>query len=162
MPNVKNNKTILDAFMLFSQTSRIVAKYTDAFLFRQAHISPVKLIVLKALDKNNGTMTPSEIAEWTTTERHNITTLVRRMIKDGLITAERSKTNRKFVNVGITDKGRKVLAETLPIAQEAVDRVMATIGDNSASEMAKNLQVMKQNSEEAFKEITSHAEKISG
>jgi DNA-binding MarR family transcriptional regulator len=160
MPDVKKNKSILDTFMLFVQTSRIVAKYTDAFLYRQAHLSPVKLIVLKALDKSNGTMTPSEIAKWTQTERHNITTLVRRMIKDGLITAERSKTNRKFVNVTITDTGRKVLAETLPIAQEAVDRVMASISDSSASEMAKNLQVMKQNSDDAFNEITGHAEKI--
>jgi DNA-binding MarR family transcriptional regulator len=105
-------------------------------------------------------MTPSEIAEWTQTERHNITTLVRRMIKEGLIVAERNKTNRKFVNVIMTEKGRTVLAETLPIAQQAVDRVMASISGEDSSEMAKNLKVMKTNSEEAFKEIVARTDNI--
>lgn len=160
MPDIETNNNILGTFMLFSQTSRIVAKYTDAFLYRKAHISPVKLIVLKSLEQNNGTMTPSEIAEWTQTERHNITTLVRRMIKEGLIVAERNKTNRKFVNVIMTEKGRTVLAETLPIAQQAVDRVMASISGEDSSEMAKNLKVMKTNSEEAFKEIVARTDNI--
>ena len=59
----------------------------------------------------SGTLTPSEIAQCTQTEPHNITMLIRRLKKDGLLRAERNEKNRRFVSVTLTDKGRDILSQ---------------------------------------------------
>ena len=108
MIDVGHKDSILRTFILFVQTAQAVLKYADALLYKEAGLSVVKLIALKALDTNGGTMTPSGIAEWTHTERHNVTTLVNRMSRDGLITAERNNVNKRLVNVVLTDEGRRL------------------------------------------------------
>jgi hypothetical protein len=64
--------------------SQAVLKYTDSYLYRKTRLSVSKLIVLKALAVNIEGIMPSEIAEWTGTERHNITALISRMKQEGL------------------------------------------------------------------------------
>ena len=151
-PNV-----IIRAYILFSQAAREAIKYTDAHLYRESGISSVQLIVLQALDHVNKSMMPSEIAEWTQTERHNITTLIRRMKKDGLITVERNVSNRKMVDVTITDKGREVLRRTMPTAHCIVDQVMKSITEDDAALLEKQLLIMRRNSESGLKNLTGRA-----
>ena len=63
------------------------------------------MVVLQSLDHNNRMTRLSEIAHRTHTERHNITTLIQRMDKDGLVRIERNKEDRRTVNVSVTDEG---------------------------------------------------------
>ena len=146
--------TSLMTFILFWQTAREVSKYIDTYLFKHAKLSTVQLIVLQSIDHNKGVMKPSEIAHWTHTERHNITTLVQRMKKDGLVRVERDKKNRRTVNVFITEKGRVVLDKTTPIAQEAVDQVMSSITDEDMSSLEKTLSTIRENAHQGLNKIT--------
>ena len=147
MINVDHEDTILRTFILFVQTARVVLKYTDAYLYRKAGLSAIKLIVLRVLLSNNGSMTPSEIAEWTQTERHNITELVNRMKREGLITAERNNRDRRFVNITLTDKGREVLGQAMPVAREIVNQVMSSTTEGDAILLEKLLRVLRQNAQ---------------
>ena len=147
MINVDHEDTILRTFILFVQTAREVLKYTDAYLYREVHLSTIKLIVLRVLASNNGVMTPSEIAEWTQTERHNITELVNRMKREGLVTAERNNRDRRFVNITLTDKGREVLGQTMPVAREIVNQVMSSTTESDAILLEKLLRVLRQNAQ---------------
>jgi DNA-binding MarR family transcriptional regulator len=97
-------------FVLFIQTAREVSKYVDTSLREEAGISMVKFITLMVLNHKSGVMNPSEIAKWTQTERHNVTTLIKRMEKEGLVKIERNIQNRKYVDVMITDRGQELLA----------------------------------------------------
>ena len=92
---VNHGDPILRAFILFVQTARAVLKYADVHLYQKANSSIVKLIVLQALASNRGTMRPYEIADWTQTERHNITALINRMRQEGLVEAERDSVDRQ-------------------------------------------------------------------
>ena len=148
MIDVDHEDTILRTFILFVQTARVVLKYTDAYLYRKAGLSAIKLIVLRVLLSNNGSMTPSEIAEWTQTERHNITELVNRMKREGLVTAERNNRDRRFVNITLTDKGREVLGQTMPVAREIVDQVMSSTTEGDAILLEKLLRVLRQNAQD--------------
>ena len=119
--------------ILFLQTAQAVLKAADAYLYRKARLSIIKLVTLQVLVSNNGVMTPSALAEWTQTERHNITALVNRMKRDGLLTSERSTKDKRVVNVIITDKGREVLKQTMPVAREFVDEIMSSITEINAT-----------------------------
>ena len=158
MIDVDHEDTILRSFVLFVQTAYAVLKYTDAHLYRKARLSTVKLVVMRALASNDGVMTPSEIAEWTQTERHNITTLVERMKRDGLIRTERNPRNRRFVNVSLTDKGREVLMQAMLVAREIVDQVMSSISEDDALQLEKSLRVLRQNAHHGLEYVAKRSQ----
>ena len=136
---------MLSTFILFVQTAQAVLKYANAYLYRKTRLSVSKLIMLKALASNSGGMMPSEIAEWTSTERHNITALVNRMKQDGLVTAERNSSNKRLVNIKLTDKGREVLSQAMPVAREVVNQVMLSITEGDAALLKEKLRTLRQN-----------------
>jgi len=129
--------------MLFIQTAQSVLKYVDAHLYRKTRLSISKLVVLKAL--NSRSMRPSELAEWTNTERHNMTTLISRMRKEGLVTAETDRNSKRSISISLTDDGREVLRQALPVAREVVDQVMLSISDGDAALLKEKLTVLRQN-----------------
>lgn len=120
-------------------------KYADAYLYRKTRLSVSKLIVLKALASSSRAIMPSEIAKWTNTERHNITALVNRMKQDGLVTAERNSSDRRLVNIKLTDKGREVLGQAMPVAKEVVNQVMLSITEGDAALLKEKLGILRQN-----------------
>ena len=153
MIDVDHDDIILRTFILFVQTAHAALKYGDAHFYRALGLSVTKFIVLQALALNGGTMTPSEIAQWTFRERHNITTLVHRLSRDGLVRAKRNNRDKRFVDVILTDKGRQVYAQALPVSREIVDRVMSSISQSDAAQLEKPLRAMRQNAHDGLEEI---------
>lgn len=153
MIEVKHQDPILRTFILFTQTADAVLKYADAYLFRKAGLSVIKLVVMQILVVNGGTMEPSKIAEWTTRERHNITTLVERMQRDRLVKAERSERDRRFKNITITDKGRKLLKKATPVARKIVNQVMSSLNEEDVVLLEKSLAVLRQNAGYGLEQI---------
>ena len=158
MIDVDHEDTIIRSFILFVQTAYAILKYADAHLYRKARLSISKLIVMRAIASNNGVITPSEIAKWTQTERHNITTLIERMKRDGLIRTERNPRDRRFVNVSLTDKGRKVLIQAMLVAREIVDQVMSSIGEDDALLLEKSLRVLRQNAHQGLEYVAKRSQ----
>jgi DNA-binding MarR family transcriptional regulator len=147
MIEVNHGDAVLRTFILFVQTARAVLKYADVHLYRKARFSIVKLIVLQALASNGGTMRPYQIADWTQTERHNITALINRMRQEGLVEAERDSSDKRYVNVTLTDKGREALSSAMPVAREIVNQVMSSISEGDAVLLEKLLRVLRQNAQ---------------
>ncbi|GAI79040.1 unnamed protein product, partial [marine sediment metagenome] len=105
-----------------------------------------------------GTMTPSEIAEWTFRERHNITTLINRMKRDGLVRVERNNRDKRFFSVSLTAKGRKVLKQAMPVAREIVNQVMLSISEGDAVLLEKSLRVLRQNAHDGLEHLAKCAQ----
>ena len=154
MKNVDHEDTILRTFILFTQTANAVLKYTDAYLYKNAELSAIRLIVLRTLASNNGVMNPSEIAEWTQTERHNITTLVRRLTKDGLVYTEPHDSDKRMTNVILTDKGREMLDKARPVAQELIEQIMSSFTEADAEKFGKMIELMRENAYRGLMDIT--------
>lgn len=151
MINIDHKDAVLRTFILFIQTAREVTKYADAHLYRKMRLSTTKLIVLQALASNGGRMMPSKIAEWTQTERHNITALIGRMKKERLITAERDTSNKRNVNITMTDRGWEVLSQATPAAREIVDQVMLSITESNTALLEEILRALRQNADRGLK-----------
>ncbi len=158
MIDVDHNDTVLRTFILFVQTARAVLKYADINFHREARLSVIKFIVLKVLDVNSDSMTPSEIAEWTRTERHNITTLIDRLKQDGLVTAERNKRDKRSMNITLTDKGQEVLSQATPVAREIMHQVMLSIGEGDAALLEEPLRVLRQNAHDGLENVNKHSQ----
>ncbi len=162
MIDIDHDDSILRTFILFVQTAQAALKYADANFYRKARLSTIQYTVLQCLVFNNGAMTPSQIAEWTTRERHNITTLVERMRRDGLVDTERSEKDRRSINVTITDKGREVLRQAMPVAREIVNRVMSSISEGDAVSLEQLLRVLRQNANHGLENVNKHSQSKPG
>ena len=156
--DVDHDETLLRTFILFVQTADAVLKYANAHFYREARLSVIKHVVLQILATNGGTMKPSEIAEWTFRERHNITTLIDRLKRDGLVSVERNDRDKRFVNVTLTAKGRKVLKQAMPVAREIVNRVMLSISEGDAIPLEKSLRVLRQNAHDGLEHLAKCAQ----
>ncbi|MCJ7743032.1 MAG: MarR family transcriptional regulator [Dehalococcoidales bacterium] len=154
--DVNPEHTTTRVFILFVQTADAVLKYADASFYK-AGLSVIKFIVLRVLAANGGTMTPSEIAEWTLRERHSITTLVDRMRKDGLVKTEPHSMDKRSINVTLTDKGREVLSQAAPAAQEIVNQAMLSIGEGDAAALEKSLIVLRQNAHHGLEHVSKRS-----
>ena len=98
-------------------------------------------------------MTPSEIAEWTQTELNNITALVQRMKRDGLVKSERSSKDKGIVHIILTDKGREVLSQAMPVARKIVNHVMSSLTEADAALLEKELGVLRQNAHHGLEHV---------
>ena len=95
-------------------------------------------------------MTPSEIAEWTFSERYNITTLIDRVKREGLVRTGRSNRDKRFINVTLTAKGRRALKQTTLVATETVNKVMLSISEGDTIPLEKTLRVLRQNAHDGL------------
>ena len=131
-------------FLLFIQTADAVQKYSEAILTK-AGLSIIKMMVLQLLDAHGGSLTPSEIARLVLREKHNITTLIRRMQKDRLIKIKADTKDRRSINVIITKKGQQALINITPVARTIVKTLMSSIPDSAAAGMEEPLKTLRQN-----------------
>ncbi len=148
---------ILRTFIMFVQTAHTVLKYADAHFYRKTGLSAIKFIALNALAVNGGSMRPSEIAEWTYSERHNITTLVDRLKRDRFVKTNRNSKDRRVITVTLTDKGQHVLSEATPVSWEIVKEVMRSFSDDDAVLLEKQLRVLRQNAHNGLGDVARHS-----
>jgi DNA-binding MarR family transcriptional regulator len=152
---INGRDSILNTFILFTQTARVAAKYQDSYMNKNAGISDVKLMVLMAFYYDpTESVTASQIAQWTDTAPNNVTSLINRMKREGLLEAKRDEKDKRFVKIKITDKGRMVLKESIPAAQQVVNQLMSSITRDEANSLAKILRVIRQNAYDGLETLT--------
>ena len=139
--------------MLFTQTARLMSKYIDTYFYKKARFSFTQFLVLKTLASHNGVMNQTQIADWTQTELHNITTLVARLKKEELVYTERSDIDKRIVNVFLTDKGRMVQNQAMPVARELIDKIMSSITETDAFNLIQTLEVLRDNAYDGLETI---------
>ena len=104
------------------------------------------------------TITPSEIAKWTITETHNVTTLIRRMKRDGFLNTERNERDKRFLNITLTDMGREVLSQSIPVAHEVAQQVMSSISEGDAVLLEKQVRLIRQNTLNGLEQIVERSQ----
>ncbi len=156
--DIDHDDIILRTFILFAQTANAVLKYADAHFYKEAHLSPIKFMVLRILADNGGTMTPSEIAQYTLRERHDISTLADRMERDGLVKTKSNDRDRRSVNIILSDKGTRVLTKAGSVAREVVNQVMLSIYEGDAVLLEKSLRILRQNAYDGLEHVAKRAQ----
>ena len=144
MAEINHKDPVVRAFMLLMQSSQAAYKYSDR-RFYDAGLSTATFIALRGLVSSGGVMTHGQLAAWSNTEKHNITTLVDRMKREGLVTSEYSQQDRRVSHVTITKKGRQVFDQAAPAAREIVERTMLGIGSDEATRTERILKKLRAN-----------------
>ena len=156
MIEINEEDSYLRTFILFTQTARVVAKYQNALLNKKTGLSDVKFIVLMAYYYDpTSSITASQIAHWTDTDPNNVTTLIRRMKREGLLESGRDKKDKRFVRIKITDKGRKTIVEAMPAAQQVLEQLMSSVSPDEVLSLESVLKIIRRNAYDGLEDLTS-------
>ena len=142
---IKHEDPVLRTFMLFMQIAHATQQYSDNRLQRSNRLKTATYVALKGLIASGGVMSHTRLAEWTNTRKHNITGLVDRMKKAGLVTTERSETDRRLVKIEVTDKGRKLYRSAGSVARDVMKQSMRGIAQDDVLELERLLGIMRKN-----------------
>ena len=93
---------------LYTESRRITKE-----LARRADITGPQLTVVKLLEQI-GDLSLSELSERIRAQNSTVTGIIDRMEREGLVTRERSREDRRVVYIKLTAKGRE-LAEEIPV-----------------------------------------------
>jgi MarR family transcriptional regulator, organic hydroperoxide resistance regulator len=109
-PEIKSDvDQVLEAIIYLYTESRRITKE----LARRADLTGPQLTVVKLLEQI-GDLSLSELSERIRAQNSTVTGIIDRMEREGLVTRERSKEDRRVVYIRLTAKGRK-LAEEIPV-----------------------------------------------
>jgi len=87
--------------------------------------------VLLELERSGGTLRIGELGEKLVIEPYNMTRLVDRLLKAGLISRERAEEDRRGAIVALTDKGAELRRRMWPHYRRAIDEAFAGALDDA-------------------------------
>jgi DNA-binding MarR family transcriptional regulator len=144
---VINEDPVLRTFSLFKEVGQATLKYSDRHLKKNHRLKTATYVALQGLIASGGVMIHTRLAEWTNTRKHNITGLVDRMEKAGLVKTEQSTEDRRAIPIEITEKGRKLFDTAGSTYRDIAKHTMRGITRDDAIGIEKLLTIMKTNME---------------
>ena len=118
----------------------------QCFAAANAEITPEQFGVLTALIDNDG-MYQRQIGHLTLKDRPNMTRIIKILENKGLITRKEDVNKRKIYRLFITEEGKKVHANILPMAFKVWNTCVANISDEEINIFIKTLNKIKENLE---------------
>jgi len=99
-------------------------------------LSPSQFAVLEAL-YHVGPMCLTELAHKILKTSGNLTMVARNLQKRGLAVRQQSTADRRFFNLAITEKGRKLMARIFPLHLERIVELMNRLSPAQQDELSR-------------------------
>ncbi|MBX3186713.1 MAG: MarR family transcriptional regulator [Labilithrix sp.] len=125
---------VLEAIIYLYTESRRITKE----LAKRADLTGPQLTVVKLLEQI-GDLSLSSLSEKIRAQNSTVTGIIDRMEREGLVTRERSKEDRRVVYIRLTPKGRE-LAQEIPV--EPMEIFKGALEGLSAQEIRDLLRIM--------------------
>lgn len=121
-------------------------------------VTPTQYNVLRILRGSHpGKLTCTEIGRRMLDRTPDVTRLLNRLERAGLVTRSRASHDKRVVEVGITEKGLELLARMQPVVDAAQERLMSRLSPEELrllSELLDRLRIDEDESEEAAESAT--------
>ena len=125
--------------LMFRTIPMLKKKLGGLYAMPETHGMPNSQVQLLMLLDENGTMSVTQISQWFGITKPNITPMVDRMISLGYVYRERSKRDRRIVNVVIQEAGREKLALIRAAFNEQVVLWTSVLTEDEVNEFAGSL-----------------------
>jgi DNA-binding MarR family transcriptional regulator len=131
------NDTVFGSWLLLDFTRFSIARLRDLELAK-IDITAEQAAILQILARRNGKATISEISNSWMRRQHSVSTLVRRMEKDGLVSVVKYP-KRKELEVVISDKGRELYSK---ITKTSIEAVYSVLSPEERHKLSLNLRLL--------------------
>jgi DNA-binding MarR family transcriptional regulator len=126
------SKRRLKLWIRLLRTTRLAESELREFLRVEHHSTLPRFDVMAALHRSGPQLTMTELSRLLLVSAGNATAVVDRLVRDGLVVRRASDTDRRIVQVALTDEGRRRFAE---LAADHEARVDALFSGASASDL---------------------------
>jgi MarR family 2-MHQ and catechol resistance regulon transcriptional repressor len=119
-----------EALLNIYYTASRIKKRADEF-FRPFGLTDVQFNVMMLLayqSGGEGGLSQAKLSDMMLVNRANVTSLIDRMEKSGLVVRTAAESDRRYNIVKLTGKGQKLLAKIEPLYAQEVKRVMSSAG----------------------------------
>ena len=131
-----SHKALLNVYYTASRLRKKAGEFFQPFGLTDVQFN--LMMLLKHQGGAEGGLSQARISKMMLVNRANITTLIDRMEKAGLVERTPAPSDRRFNIIKLTGKGKELLAQVEPLYTEEVKEVMATLRETEQ----KNLVVM--------------------
>jgi DNA-binding MarR family transcriptional regulator len=118
---------VLDSIRRIVRALRVSSRRAET----RVGLSGAQLFVLQRLADGGRALSLNELARRTVTDQSSVSVVVRKLVKRGLVTAARSRSDGRRLEMELTAGGRKVVAGSGGSAQ---DRLIESLGRMTAAE----------------------------
>ena len=132
------------AMLRISQAAEIIRLSINDVLTKQYHLSQGKLRVMIVLHQNPEGIAPSQLAAKTGVTRATITTMVKRMVRDGLATVVIDQEDKRGKKVSLTARGRQFMDQVLPGHYLRISTLMNRLSEDEQAELIRLLTKLSQ------------------
>ena len=126
----------LDAFIKLNRSVNAMQARLLPALQKEFGLTESQLAVLEALF-HLGPLAQGELCRKILRSGSNVTTVVDNLERDGLVRRERDEADRRIQIVHLTDAGRELIGEALPVHVARITRTMATLDADEQSELGR-------------------------
>jgi len=123
-----------DPSMLFYLVHRVSQISDDRFykVLRNRDVTPRQVLLLAAVRKH-GSPSQTDLCAVTGIDRSTMGDIVGRLVKRGLVSRHRSRSDARVKVVAITDEGRKLLDTAIPVMQTVEQEMTRLHGSKDRS-----------------------------
>ena len=149
---VDENHTGYRALMELLRTADTVWNASRVF-FERWDLSPSQFNVLNLLHLNPGGLSQTDLSRQLIMHRSNLTGLVDRLEKRGLVARREVVSDRRAYSVVLTAAGARLLRDILPRYYQEAARAWDRLSARRAAELIADLQQVAQNAQQIAAEL---------
>jgi DNA-binding MarR family transcriptional regulator len=136
------NNQLLGAWMLFHQTYNSISRCEDKE-FGKLGISAQQHAILMAITRADGPVTPGQIARWVDRNANSITLILDRMEKSGLVIRTKHVTDRRSLNIEMTEKGAEVLRQGVEVGWKIIQGILGGLSAEEIEALSDSLEKLR-------------------
>jgi DNA-binding MarR family transcriptional regulator len=140
--NYESENTLLRVWLLLHRVRDALALCEDSMLAKYG-ITTEQFGVLASVRSRGGSLRPTDLASILERSPNSISMLVDRMVKAGVVKRTRDRTDRRVVNVALTDKGKKAVEPAVPASWEFIQKILSPVSDKDRHSLAALLETVK-------------------
>ncbi|MCF7669731.1 MAG: MarR family transcriptional regulator [Verrucomicrobia bacterium] len=141
-----------DALIRLLQTAEVIWE-GSRILFSRWALSPSQFNLLNLLKNEPAGMSQTELGRQLVMHKSNVTGLVDRLQKRGLVDRRKTLGDRRAYSVVITEKGRRIIAEILPHYYSATESVMAPISLKRVNDLISDISRIMEHAHQLTHEV---------
>jgi MarR family 2-MHQ and catechol resistance regulon transcriptional repressor len=126
------------ALLQLLRTADVVWNASRVF-FERWHITPSQFNVLNLLHSESSGLSQTELSRQLIMHRSNVTGLVDRLEKRGLVKRRDVAADRRAYRVLVTESGRRLLKQILPRYYESAERIWIGLSPRRVTELTTDL-----------------------
>ncbi len=143
----------MDLISAVLETSGVLLRESTR-LFRPHNLTAAQFNILHQLSGVPEGMSQSDLSERLVVDRSNVTGLLDRMSKAGWVKRTDHPSDRRIYLIKVTPAGHKIWEKTLPLYEEAVARIMKSLGREAVEKATDSLNQLRASTEKWAQEYT--------